>query len=115
MGAGIRGAHRHDGGRVSARRAVLLAAAAAVMALPAAGATALGPSTPRPPADAGQFRLLAPADRSASLWGNRWLGFADVFTSWLEEAFRPHPEKLTAPAQSARLERRWTSGPGADS
>jgi hypothetical protein len=91
MGAGIRSARRHDGG------------------------PALGPSTPRPPADPGQFRLLAPADRSASLWGNRWLGFADAFTSWLEEAFRPHPEKLTAPAQSARLQRRWTSGPGADS
>ena len=114
MGAGICGAHRHHGGRVSARRAVVLTAAAAVMAVAATGATALGPSAPRPPADPGQFRLLTPADRSASLWGNRWLGFADAFTSWLEEAFRPHPEKLTPPAQSARLERRWTSGPGAD-
>jgi hypothetical protein len=100
---------------MTARRAVVLATAAAVLALPAAGATALGPSAPRPPADPGQFRLLTPADRSASLWGNRWLGFADAFTSWLEEAFRPHPEKLAAPARSARLERRWTSGPGTGS
>ena len=93
--------------RRAARSASLAVAVAALALAPMAGA--LGPSAPRPPDDPGTFRLMVPADRAGSAWGNRWVGVADEFLSWLGAAFRVDPARLVAPPPHATLQKR--SGP----
>jgi hypothetical protein len=89
-------------------RTIAIAAAAGLLALaPTAGA--LGPTSPRAADDPGTFRLLVPADRAGSAWGNRWVGLADELLSWLGAAFRVDPAKLVAPPPRVPLRKR--SGP----
>jgi len=93
---------------VIVRRAIRAAAVCAVIAglALAPAATSLGPSSPRPADPPGTFRVLADADRTASAWGNRWLGVADEFLSWLGLAFRVDPAALVPPAPHATLRKR---------
>lgn len=93
--------------RCAPGRAAIIVAVAALSLAPMAGA--LGPSGPRPPDDPGTFRLMVPADRAGSAWGNRWVGVADEFLSWLGAAFRVDPAHLVAPPPHATLQKR--SGP----
>ena len=86
-------------------RAVAVGAIIAGLAL-APGAMSVGPSSPRPADPPGTFRVLAGADRTASAWGNRWLGVADGFVSWLGLAFRVDPAALVPPAPHAPLRKR---------
>lgn len=90
--------------RRTARSAALALAVAALALAPVAGA--LGPSAPRAPEDPGTFRLMMPADRAGSAWGNRWVGVADELLSWLGAAFRVDPATLVAPRPRAALHRR---------
>lgn len=90
--------------RRRARNIAVAATLAALTLAPMAGA--LGPSAPRPPDDPGTFRLMMPADRAGSAWGNRWVGLADELLSWLGAAFRVDPARLVAPPEHATLQKR---------
>ena len=90
--------------RRRARNIAVAATLAALALAPMAGA--LGPSAPRPLDDPGTFRLMMPADRAGSAWGNRWVGVADELLSWLGAAFRVDPATLAPPPPRVTLQKR---------